>query len=57
MKKIMMSALVASSLAVAGGDIAPVEPVVETPVVDTNPWRNEVYIYGWLPTIKRNNET
>lgn len=51
MKKIMMSALVASSLAVAGGDIAPVEPVVETPVVDTNPWRNEVYIYGWLPTI------
>ena len=54
MKKIMMSALVASSLAVAGGDIAPVEPVVETPVVEANPWRNEVTIYGWLPTISAN---
>ena len=54
MKKIMMSALVASSLAVAGGDIAPVEPVVETPVVEANPWKNEVSIYGWLPTISAN---
>jgi len=52
MKKIMMSALVASSLALAGGDIAPVEPVVETPVVeDTNTWKNEVSIYAWLPSI------
>ena len=52
MKKIMMSALVASSLALAGGDIAPVEPVVETPVVEeTSGWQNELTIYGWLPTI------
>lgn len=52
MKKIMMSALVASSLAVAGGDIAPAEPVVETPVVaETNAWKNEISIYGWLPSI------
>lgn len=52
MKKIMMSALVASSLVMAGGDIAPVEPVVETPVVeDTSKWQNELTIYGWLPTI------
>ncbi len=51
MKKIMMSALVASSLAMAGGDIAPVEPIVETPVIEANPWKNEVTIYGWLPSI------
>ena len=53
MKKIMISALVASSLAFAGGDIAPVEPVVEAPAVveNTNTWQNEVTIYGWLPTI------
>lgn len=51
MKKIMISALVASSLAFAGGDITPVEPVVETPVVEANSWKNEVTIYGWLPTI------
>jgi hypothetical protein len=36
----------------AGGDIAPVEPMVETPVVeDTNTWKNELMIYGWVPTI------
>jgi len=52
MKKIMISALVASSLALAGGDIAPVEPVVVTPVVEeTSGWQNEVTIYGWLPSI------
>ncbi len=52
MKKMMTSALVASSLAMAGGDIVPVEPVLETPVVeDTNTWKNEVSIYGWLPSI------
>ncbi len=52
MKKIMMSALVASSLALAGGDIAPVEPVVEAPVAEeTSGWQNELTIYGWLPTI------
>ena len=49
MKKIMMSALVASSLALAGGDIAPVESVVETPVVEeTSAWQQELTIYGWL---------
>lgn len=47
----MMSGLVASSLGLAGGDIVPVEPVVETPVVETNSWENEITIYGWLPTI------
>ncbi len=50
MKKIMMSALVASSLALAGGDIAPVEPVAETPVVveSVSAWQQELTIYGWL---------
>jgi len=51
MKKTMISVLVASSLAMAGGDIAPVEQVVETPVEEANPWKNEVTIYGWLPSI------
>lgn len=51
MKKIIISALVASSLVMAGGDIVPVEPVVETPLVEANPWQNEVTIYGWLPSI------
>ena len=52
MKKIMMSAFVASGLVMAGGDIAPVEPVVESPVVEEmNSWKNEVSIYGWLPSI------
>lgn len=51
MKKILMGTLVASGLVLAGGDIAPVEPVVETAVEDTNTWKNEVTIYGWLPDI------
>ncbi len=51
MKKIMMSALVASSLVLAGGDIAPAEPVVEAPVMVESAWQNELTIYGWLPTI------
>jgi len=54
MKKIMISTLVASGVAVAGGDIAPVEPIVETPAVEANPWKNEVSIYGWLPSITAN---
>ena len=54
MKKIMISALVASSLAMAGGDIVPVEPVVEAPVVEANPWQNEISVYGWFPSISAN---
>ena len=48
----MISALVASSLAMAGGDIAPVEPMVETPVVEAaSGWQNEITIYGWYAGI------
>lgn len=55
MKKIMMCALVASSFVMAGGDIVPVEPVVETPLVeDTSSWKNEVVIYGWFPSLSAN---
>lgn len=54
MKKMMISTLVVSGLALAGGDIVPVEPVVETPVEDTNTWKNEVTIYAWLPSISAN---
>lgn len=51
MKKIMMSALVASSLALAGGDIAPAEPVAEPVIEETSAWQQEFTLYGWLPTI------
>ena len=45
------SLAIAGNVLMAGGDIAPVEPMVETPVVEANPWKNEVTIYGWFPTI------
>ena len=51
----LIAILALGHLAYAGGDIAPVEPAVETPVVeDTNTWKNEVTIYGWIPSISAN---
>ena len=47
MKKIMISALVASSLAIAGGDIAPVEPVIPEVVVENDSWDHSAAIYLW----------
>ncbi len=38
MKKALLLSVVASSMIMAGGDIAPVEPVVEAPIVE---------VYGW----------
>jgi len=38
MKKTLLLSVVASSMIMAGGDIAPVEPVVETPVVEASGW-------------------
>jgi hypothetical protein len=38
MKKTLLLSVVASTMIMAGGDIAPVEPVVETPVVETSDW-------------------
>lgn len=37
MKKVLLLSVVASTMIIAGGDIAPVEPVVETPVVVSTP--------------------
>lgn len=58
MKKItssLVTIFALTQLTYAGGDIAPVEPVVETPVVeDTNIWKNELMIYGWFPSITAN---
>ena len=52
MKKMMMSTLVASSLAFAGGDIAPVEPVVLAPTETVNAWEFEGQIYLWGASIE-----
>jgi len=38
MKKTLLLSVVASTMIMAGGDIAPVEPVVETPVVEASGW-------------------
>ena len=47
MKKIMISALVASSLVMAGGDIVPVEPVMpEVVVTDSWDYSAAIYLYG-----------
>lgn len=53
MKKIILSTLVASALAFAGGDIVPIEPV-ETPEVtkENSGWKQNFMIYGWIPTIE-----
>lgn len=49
MKKIITGTLLIYTLAIAGGDITPVEPAVEAPVV-TSEWESSVSIYGWLPS-------
>jgi len=55
MKKTAFSLIAIAALghfAYAGGDIVPVEPVVETPAVeDTHSWKQELAIYGWFPSI------
>lgn len=38
MKKTLLLSVVASSMIMAGGDIAPVEPAAEAPAVATSPW-------------------
>lgn len=51
MKKIIISTFVASTLAFAGGDIAPVEPVVSAPTEAVNTWEYEGQIYLWGASI------
>ncbi len=51
MKKIMMSAVLASTLAMAGGDITAVEEeVVPVLTEKSSGWQQRVLIYGWVPT-------
>lgn len=51
MKKIIAGTVFSCILASAGGDIAPIEPVVEVPEVAANNVQHSISIYGWLPTI------
>jgi len=48
MNKIITSVVLTSTLAMAGGDIAPVEE--EVIVEESSAWEQRVVIYGWLPT-------
>lgn len=50
MKKIITSTVFGCALAMAGGDIVPVEPVIES-AITTSAWEHSVSIYGWLPTL------
>jgi len=51
MKKIMISAILASTLAMAGGDITEVEEEVAPLVTEeSSGWQQRILIYGWLPT-------
>jgi len=51
MKKIMISTVSTYTLAMAGGDITAVEPIVEVPVAVENSWQHSISIYGWLPSL------
>jgi hypothetical protein len=52
MKKTLLLSVVASTMIMAGGDIAPVEPVVEAPVVEeTSGWEAKGQIVGYTQTV------
>jgi len=52
MKKTLLLSVVASTMIMAGGDIAPVEPVVEAPVVEeTSGWEANGQLVGYLQTV------
>jgi len=50
MKKLLLLSIAASAVLVAGGDIAPVEPVVETPAVETSGWDFKGNVGGMYET-------
>ena len=53
MKKVIMGTLLTCTLAISGGDIAPVaEDVVMAPVPteENSGWKHSLSIYGWLPS-------
>lgn len=49
MKKIIINTICCLSLAMAGGDMAPIEPEINIPET-TSSWEQSVSIYGWLPS-------
>ncbi len=52
MKKTLLLSVVASTMIMAGGDIAPVEPAVEAPVVEeTSGWEANGQIVGYTQTV------
>ncbi|MCF6245442.1 MAG: hypothetical protein L3J43_10470 [Sulfurovum sp.] len=52
MKKTLLLSVVASTMIMAGGDIAPVEPVVEAPVVEeTSGWDATGQLVGYVQTV------
>jgi len=54
MKKTLLLSVVASTMIMAGGDIAPVEPVVEAPVIEeTSGWEANGQIVGYTQTVDR----
>ena len=53
MKKVITGTLLNCTLAISGGIIAPVEPVVEVPETPSV-WEHSVSIYGWIPDFDGN---
>ena len=51
MKRIIAGTVFSCALAIAGGDITPIEPAVEAPVPSST-WKHSFTIYGWLPSVE-----
>ena len=50
MKRIIAGTVFSCAMAIAGGDIAPIEPAVEAPI-EASAWKHSFTIYGWLPSL------
>lgn len=50
MTKIIMGTLLTCTLAISGGDIAPVTEDAVVPAVENSSWEHSLSIYGWLPS-------
>jgi len=53
MTKIIMGTLLACTLAISGGDIAPVTEdgvMAPVPIEENSSWKHSIWIYGWLPS-------
>ncbi len=57
MKKTLLLSVVASTMIMAGGDIAPVEPVVEAPApVETSAWNYGGSLVAYTQTVDQNSD-